>query len=189
MNDFLKAFLIAVIAMCALVLSSCDGQAPSDLVLDPVVDLAAVEAQFDAQAPAHLVTGKGTVWHPTRNQWMEIEFNVQQLADGSVNGKYHYLYHSRRPRGRVMVRAVCVRVDGNSAWIGGQAIQAVSPNTIGKWFGLRMVDNGEGANDPPDQMSTSLWFGVNESMAWDICSDPPPEYPLQEITKGNIQVR
>jgi hypothetical protein len=181
----MKAFFAVALAACVLALTSCDVQVPSD----PVVDLAPIHAQFEARAPAHLVTGKGTVWHPTREQWMEIEFNVQQLADGSVDGKWHYLYHSRRPRGRIMARVICMSVVGNSAWLGGQAIQAMNEQNIGKWFGLRVVDHGEGAVEPGDEMTTSLWFGVNENMAWDFCSGMPTNHALQEITRGNIQVR
>jgi hypothetical protein len=165
---------------------SCDGQMPSD----PGLELDAVTARLGGGNAVHIVTGKGSVWYgEPRNQWMDVEFNARQTADGSVHGKWHYQFHSRKPGGRIMAEVVCLSVVGNSAWLGGRAIQAVNPGNVGKWFGLRVVDNGEGANDPPDQMTRSQWFGVNEFMAWDMCEQMPTDHELQDIPKGNIQIR
>jgi len=175
----LSALAFTVLALC---LASCDGALPSDPDASPDV----ATASFAAAAPVHLVTGKGFVWYDDpQYEYMNLEVNARATEDDAW-GVWHYQFRSREPGGRIMCRALCVAVSGNRAWLGGVAVQAGNPANIGKWFGLYVEDNGEGSDAPPDKL-LSLWFGVNESMAWDFCS----QMPVTEgrvVEGGNLQV-
>jgi hypothetical protein len=79
----------------------------------------------------------------------------------------------------------CLTITGNEAIIGG-IITHVTPNSDPSWFSLvgtqfvlRVVDNGEGANDPIDLVSDVI-NGADCSLG--------PILPLVPIEAGNINV-
>jgi hypothetical protein len=186
MRISLRAALFAFVFAFPMVLLSCDGQAPSE----PVTQLDAVTAQFDAHNGGHVVTGKGTLWVPEpSNNWINIAFNVVQGPDGQVHGLWHHQFRSRRSRGRIMVEVGCMSVSGNEAWFAGRAVQAGAEGNIGRYFGLRVIDNGEGANAPPDEMTRTVWFQYDPQVAWDFCSNMPTDSPVWPLDGGNVQVR
>ena len=182
MRRLLTVLLSLAFAVLALSFASCDGGLPSD----PDVDVDAVAASFASASPVHLVTGKGFVWYDDpQYQYMNLEVNARATAEGA-RGVWHYQFRSREPGGRIMCRAICVAVSGNRAWLGGVAVQAGNPANVGKWFGLYVEDNGEGGDAPPDRL-LSQWFGVNESMARDFCSQMPATEG-RVVEGGNLQV-
>ena len=184
----LRVLLAAAVLAFPASLASCDGQAPSA----PEVDLAAVEAQAAAKAGAggHIVSGKGTLWVPEPwNQWMNLPFHAVEKPDGSVHGNWHHQFRSRDAGGRVIVEVLCMAVDGNQAWLGGRSTFAMNPDNIGKFFALYLIDNGEGKNDPPDQMTRTLWFSWDEQRMWDHCANMPTDYDVWPLAGGNVQIR
>ncbi len=74
------------------------------------------------------------------------------------------------------------------AWLGGFFTSGPSSDPQNKETAWRVVDNGEGANNPPDQAS-GLLFGPNVRAA-ERCATTPNGPPLVTLPpRGNIQVR
>ena len=88
----------------------------------------------------------------------------------------------------------CFLIEGNQAFIGGQVFGL--PGGV-REYGFRVVDNGQGKNAPPDQISDLIRLTTiglpNDAGAW--CGPPAPLpavlalVPLFDITVGNITVR
>lgn len=106
-------------------------------------------------------------------------FQVHKRADGTVSGWMHVRY--RGPGGaHIRVEANCLHVVGNQAWVGGVIVFAADPANVGLPYSFKVVDNGEGANAPPDEIRTehvyhdctSEWGGATRA-----------------LTIGNLQVR
>jgi len=115
-----------------------------------------------------------------------LSFAAIQHADGRVTGQWEL--NNRANDTRLHGSVTCLTVIGNRAWIGGITDQSNNPGTPeGRGVSWRVVDNGEGADSPPDQLSltfTNLAPGVPELR----CRNAPP-YPLMPVEAGNIQVR
>jgi len=110
-------------------------------------------------------------------------FNAIQNKNGSVNG--HLTLDSRGQNINLQGDVTCLSIIGNQAIIGG-IITHITPNSdpsffflLGQPFVIRVVDNGEGANDPTDMVSD-----VNAPAD---CSFGP-FLPLVPIEAGNINV-
>ena len=76
--------------------------------------------------------------------------------------------------------------EGNRAWFGGVVTGTSDPTLVplGREFVWRAEDNGQGANAPPDRVS-SYFSGV-----WTAgrCAEKPL-FPTREWTNGNVQIR
>ncbi len=184
------AVILSVVAVTlALVAVSCSGEPPT------AVDAASVDAkvksaaQDAANGPVHIVNGKGTVWAADPwNNWLNISFHARLDADGSAKGNWHHQFRARTAGGRIFVQVTCLSVLGNEAWMAGYSTQAGNPDNVGKWFGLHVIDNGEGAG-VVDEMSRTLWFGPDEQRAIDMCELMPTDHLITPIIAGNVQVR
>ena len=76
-----------------------------------------------------------------------------QYADGSVKGEYNDQFGVPLSTGKSVQGVItCLSVVGNDAWISGIVTQG--PDT-GNPFASRVRDNGDSANDPPDQLGGS----------------------------------
>jgi len=131
-------------------------------------------------------------------------FSARLYSDGSSDGEFEFNNHAMDPtlgnkwHGQVMFLKV---YDGNTAVIGG--IETGQYGFIGTYDVWIVVDNGEGANAPPDVRSTCIyWTDTLEDAerVWNL----PPEQIITEMAKlwgsnedeimisiemGNIQVR
>jgi hypothetical protein len=101
-------------------------------------------------------------------------------------------YQSHRPDGSVIDAhgtVICLEVDGNVARFGSAADHVTGVPEGTPAFGyFTVVDNGEGANDPPDLASNI--FAASEETVLQHCATghvPPPT--LFPNLVGNIQVR
>ena len=110
-------------------------------------------------------------------------FNAIQHKNGSVSG--HFTVDSRGQNINLQGDVTCLIITGDEAIIGG-IITHITPNSdpaysslLGQPFVLRVVDNGEGANDPVDLVSD-----VNAPAD---CSFGP-SLPLVPLEAGNINV-
>lgn len=179
----------ALVASLALALAACTGEAPTapdSAVLGPAP--VAGEASFAAGGAAHVVTGKGTLWAPDPwNEYINIAFDARVMPDGSARGHWHHQFRSRTPNGRIFVQVTCLTVVGNQAWMAGYAVQAGAEGNIGRPFGLRVVDNGEGAG-AVDQMTRTIWPGGLGGEPSDFCANMPTDHPLWPLAGGNVQV-
>lgn len=190
---YMKRTTVVILSVVAVVLAfaavSCSGEPPTGL------DAAAIDAKAEpaseatANGPVHIVNGKGTLWvGDPWNGWMNISFHAKLDQDGSAKGNWHHQFRARTAGGRIVVQVTCSSVVGNQAWMAGFSTQAGNPDNVGKWFGLHVIDNGEGAG-VVDKMSRTLWFSTDAQRAIDFCELMPTDHLVTPIIAGNVQVR
>ena len=117
-----------------------------------------------------------------------FSFTARRYEDGSVKGEWER--QNRSGGFRAHGDVTCFTIVGNLAYIGGIIEQFPSdPGRVGNeavWF---VVDNGQGANAPPDLISQARGPGqVGRSSASDFCSRPRAIFTRQ-VEAGNISVR
>jgi hypothetical protein len=109
-------------------------------------------------------------------------FVAQNRRDGTTRGQYQV--DNRDVSGaREHGTVTCLEVDGNQAWIGGVITASSIPGREGTARVFRVVDNGEGSGDPPDQASLLV---VGDPT---LTCHTRPLLPLENLEGGNIQVR
>jgi len=121
-------------------------------------------------------------------------FHAMMHPDGSVQGQGMLKYVSSDPNQRLQFQfdINCLSVDGNVAIMSGILTRIVRNNTDdsqdpieeGQNIQFKVIDNGEGANSPPDQMS---WFNHGPEVV--PCDQEDQTYSTFDIDAGNIQVR
>jgi hypothetical protein len=118
-----------------------------------------------------------------------LAFNAKKYADGRVKGQFEYHQVALGTSFNFHVDVTCMNVyDGNRAKIGG-VIRVSNDPTLppGMFAWFQLFDNGEGADDPPDQ-SSLVGFG-NEAANEAFCNSPnPPRFGPWDV-QGNVQVR
>jgi hypothetical protein len=118
-----------------------------------------------------------------------LAFNARRYADGSVAGQFVYHQVAEGESFNFNVDVTCMNVyDGNRAKIGGEIKNSndptIPPGTFA-WF--QVIDNGEGAGDPPDR-SSLVGFG-DEAANEAFCNSPAlPRFGPWDV-EGNVQVR
>lgn len=139
------------------------------------------------------MTGSGH-FTGSNGEFVSFAHNAVKHADGTVTG--NYVIHLRSLDTVIRGPITCLAVVGNHAWAGGiaETVRSDNPNIAAlegqdMWF--QVIDNGEGANDPPD-ITTSTGIapvGSAPGQAQAYCDAmPQPRFPLV-VEKGNIQVR
>ncbi len=111
-------------------------------------------------------------------------------GDGSVSGEFEERVilastgeFIRQTHGTV----TCFQIVGNMARIGGLVDQATDPRFLpGTEFRLVVVDNGDGASDPPD-LGSNARFGF-PGTAQAFC-DAGTAFNLEPVQHGNVEVR
>jgi len=104
----------------------------------------------------------------------DYAFVATQYADGTVSGRYTDVF----ARGAGIMGAVdCVVVIGNQAWVSGRITSGRlgDLDLRGEPFTTLVVDNGDSANDPPDQISSSHTFDptpCTDRASWDLFDVP-----------------
>ena len=116
----------------------------------------------------------------------QFSFNAIKHGDGRVTGQWQAFREStgiEEAHGSV----TCMGIDGNTARIGGVITYTnpVDGHPVGTILIWTVVDNGEGANDPPDL--TSQLIIVNEAQRDFHCTAGFIQ-PLFPTNQGNIQV-
>ena len=146
-----------------------------------------------ADGPVASMSGSG---HFTGSNGEMVTFThqAQLLADGTVKGSYNI--HLRSLDAVFKGPITCLAVVGNHAWAGGiaETVTSSNPNLAaleGQEMWFQVIDNGEGANDPPDITSsigvTPVGGPPGQALAY-CQAMPPPRFPLV-VEQGNIQVR
>lgn len=173
----LKLFFIPVF-LVSLVLWSCSDE-PTSVVQNS-------ENVLMKSGPS--ANGQGTLIMP----WGETQtfsFHARDF-DGVVEGSLQFNIHgSYHAHGQID----CMVIEGNQATLSGTITH--SPEEWDDWqiyfpdgyfFWFRIVDNGEGANDPPDEFS-DIYVPID----YFPCDIPlPPEFvPMMPILNGNFQVK
>lgn len=149
-----------------------------------VTALAAMLAQAVTAAPSGVVssaTGSGHITSGGENR--TFAFSAQERADGAVKGQAQVI--SRALDTVVHMEIDCLRVLGNVAHMSGIITRSSNPAEaeVGEMRRLVVMDNGEGADSPPDQIST-----IPRNPSGETCenSSLAPDRPVE---RGNVQVR
>ena len=101
-------------------------------------------------------------------------------SDGSASGQYTDQYG--HANGGLHAVLDCVHVVGNEAWVSGTITSGNIAGGVGLPVTLHLVDNGQSANDPPDQIS---FANVGNST---LCTDEPV-LDLFDMTNGEVRVQ
>jgi hypothetical protein len=116
-----------------------------------------------------------------------LAFNAVKRADGTTTGEARI---DRKDLGISWnLEVTCLTVVGNTAWIGGIIRNARGPiiqeGTVSYFY---VIDNGEGADAPPDVASA---VRINDLAGRDqeFCDLRPLALPPSPIAHGNVQVR
>lgn len=113
-------------------------------------------------------------------------FSAVRYADGSVTGQWERIRRfggnaaSNKSHGVV----TCFTVIGNNVWLGGYATSGNFTEPGFNEVGWSVVDNGNGRNAPPDQMSLQRVARI-PGFADRVC-DQTPDFFLFDIAAGNI---
>ncbi len=109
---------------------------------------------------------------------------ANKFADGSVSGQWQDTFAGGGEG--VHVAIDCLNVVGNGAVIGGVITNgtAAGVDVTGQRAITAIVDNGTSANDPPDQLSFSIF-----PSALDCNLLTPQNLPLFPLTRGQVTVR
>jgi hypothetical protein len=175
---------LAPMLITAVLLSACDG-APTASAGGSTSfsngDRNGVDATQASDRPS--ASGSGLVVFGPNVQ--RISFHARQREDGTVTGQAEV--HNQTADVRVHLEINCLRVFGNVATISGIVTRTSDPARVREgWEGLFQVqDNGEGANSPPDLMSTVLFHEVGIGPDCSV----PSEFDMVPISRGNVQVR
>jgi hypothetical protein len=115
-------------------------------------------------------------------------FRAALLADGSVAGQYSYRDIEDGVPFDASGPVTCFVVHGNHAWVGGTIEASNDPAYVGQESWFQVIDNGEGAQAPPD-ITTLLGTSPVPDSAQAYCDAAPnPRFPWP-VADGNIQVR
>jgi hypothetical protein len=109
---------------------------------------------------------------------------ARRYADGTVAGQWERVQQGIR---RIHGEVLCMTIIGNEAWIGTRTTVASDPARVGTEGGFRMVDNGEGANAAPDQMTLQA-VNRGPGFADFYCAATPPNQLLRTVGAGQVQI-
>jgi hypothetical protein len=110
-------------------------------------------------------------------------FHAVQHQDGTITGSL--VAKSRAQDVRIFADIDCLSVLGNTGTLSGVVTQSNNPtfpegNRV--WF--RVIDNGEGANNPPDLMTDIILFPATSMFNCTTNFN----FALLPIEEGNVQV-
>jgi len=175
----MRSKAIALFVPALFIVAACDpGSGP----------VAPAEGFAGGGGPNGVIASATGSAHRLRNGelWV-LAFNAKLRADGTTTGQV------RMDRKDVDVSfnvdVTCMSVSGNTAWIAGiirnQRGDIAIDGTISYFY---VIDNGEGANAPPDVASAVRLNDVaGEDLAF--CNDQPLLLPASPVERGNVQVR
>jgi hypothetical protein len=181
-----------VILLVGLALVGCERN-PSSEITGPTLDPGGSLRFSDEVATADVkqsVTGHYQFVGINTGNDFKYSLSAIRHANGSVSGEFEerVLLNStgefiRQTHGTV----TCFEIVGNMARIGGLVDHATDPRFLpGTEFRLVVVDNGKGANDPPD-LGSNARFGF-PGTAQAFCSAGTP-FNLEPVEHGNVEVR
>lgn len=165
-----------------LILTACDMSV--DAVSGPGASLG---LQANGVSASAFVTGSGHFYSQARQGWRTFSINGKVMPDGSVDGTWQLRVH--RPGGggaKLRGRVTCMVIEGNRAWLAGIVEHAASSGNVGKAYGFKVVDNGQGQSAVPDQFASRRF----PPSADGYCADKPDDvaHPVNDMEAGNIQI-
>ena len=145
-------------------------------------------ASFIQSGVQQRVTGNMTILLPTFNNALE-RYSVSAIrhADGRVTGELEETSEQEGGQ-RIHGNIVCFTIVGNTARLAARLEQSNVPfGPVGTYVVWTVIDNGQGAHDPPD-LTTDLFFGRSEALATTHCNVGYNLAPFYPSLRGNLQV-
>jgi hypothetical protein len=169
---------MAVMA-AVLALAACDG-APLATSAGEVM----LETDGDGRI---MVTGSGHITATGADtDWRTFTFHARVRLDGSTDGSFQVQTRQTDPENTLLGEILCVAVVGNQAWMVGMVTTSDSPTAApGTFTRFRVVDNGEGTEGPPDQVSL-MEVGLLTPPPY--CINRPAAPALFDVEAGNVQI-
>ncbi len=134
------------------------------------------------------VMGSGSFVNNGANR--TFSFTAKRFADGTVTGQWQRVNHG--DEGTLTSHGVvtCFTIEDNHARLGGYATNGHgSDDPLQNGVAWRVQDNGEGNNNPADQMSFQ-YYGLSAVSVSDYCDGVYGDIPaLLDIDAGNIKVK
>ena len=172
------AWLGAYALSTLLLALGCSRESTREIV-SPELDLS--DASSGPSASGH-----GN-WINPQGEYVSRSFEGRENADGTVEG--NVVQHVTALTGEKRINKGDINclliLSPTQAVLSGPIQEHMNPALIGQTQIFRIEDNGEGSDDPPDQMS-GLFFRTHES-GIDCRSFLPPV--VTPIEAGNLQVK
>jgi hypothetical protein len=172
---------VATLLFCAGILLACSAEPTPDPILAPHLNL----SQTPANAAGPSASGHANVTLVPSGALRTFSFHARVMPDGSVEGEYEN--HNRQLGSMSHGDIDCLRFIGTNRAVMSGTIRRIVNNPGGTAGGraiFTVEDNGEGANDPPDRVSSILLLppGSNQD-----CSNFTNTTSIA-IEGGNIRV-
>lgn len=182
------------LAIASLALVACDR---TPMMPDPSRIVTPPAASFDREASDVMEGATGHYEFVGINTGNDFKYSLSAIrhADGTISGEVEErtTFNETGDLVRDMHGTVtCLTIVGNTAFVAGIVDRVVSyapgqENLVpGAGFRLVVVDNGNGAKDPPD-LGSNARFGLPATSAA-FCEHPVP-FNLEPIEHGNIEIR
>jgi len=175
----IKFYLIALAGGLFLTFNSCDSD---DLPISQDEEIMSKELNetSNKSKSATSAQGHGIFIYNSGNK-RQFTFHANTMPDGSVEGNGVLFINGVL---KVKFSIDCMIIDGNTAAMSGY-ITKDEPEYVGDYIWFKVVDNGEGNNSNPDEISL-FWFWPSSSNGEDCNSFDNDE--IYAIDSGNIQV-
>ena len=155
MRPLQRTLMLACVAALA---TGCE--VPTSTQLDVDVQL----ARGGGNGVVASATGSGVRTGSIRH----FQFSALLKADGSVRGQFNLTFEGS-DNADLHGEILCMRVDGNQAWIGNRTTRArFNPAFVGGEGGFYVEDNGEGAGASADRLSLTF-VGQGPGFAQNLC--------------------
>lgn len=115
-----------------------------------------------------------------------FSFSAIRHANGRVSGQWQ-LFTEQDGGIRLHGIVTCLGVFDNLARIGGLITKSTEPDFVGGTVFWSVIDNGEGANSPPDEATDLAAFAPPEIVEA-FCAGEIEDAPFVPSEQGNIQV-
>jgi hypothetical protein len=113
----------------------------------------------------------------------ELSYAFRRQSNGSLSGHYFYQVSFLGSTNSYSGEIVCLKVDGDRAWIGATVDESTNPDRVGSYSWWQVKDNQDSDAAP---RSTFLGFGTLEETI-DYCEGPDPNL-IFDVQRGNIRV-
>jgi hypothetical protein len=146
------------------------------------------DARLAAGGVQQQVTGHANIELPAFGNAVErYSQSAIRHADGTVSGQFEL--SSEQDGGlRIHGDVFCFTVVGNTVRLGGQIDQSDADFIpVGSYVVWTIVDNGEGANSPPD-LTTDFLGPTSQAVAAAHCLAGFNLGPFYPVSSGNLQV-
>lgn len=184
-------FVLALVTVFVFAFSTCSDE-PTSVNQEPANhETALMKSGPSANGQGTLIFdgAKQTFSFHAREVNGEVKGSIQVKMRNLFGTDLDYIVHGE---------ITCMLIEGNMATLAGKIIRDNNVywelvQELWPWyecpecnyFWFRVIDNGEGANSPPDQFS-DIFIPVPNYP----CDMPlPPDYPYLEIVNGNFQVK